>query len=257
MSSILKCDLYRFGKSKLLYGIVVFTAFIAVILVILIRQDIRIGISVFGDLTAFKGIDDIVRAGVRYHNGLGIFVAILLSGFIGQEYQWKTWQHKWMINKSRAHIYLSKAVFSSTGSAAIFLIYQTFALVGSGQIQDMLTGAYIATVISGLFIYAALGAVICLLSMLIKNSTASMIVCLLYVLLGETLASVMSNIGSISATVGRFVEFGIRHSVYGMSTIVSSTAFSIEHIMPIITNSFIIMIFCTVFGLIVFRKYEL
>jgi hypothetical protein len=42
-------DVYRLGKSKLLYGIAVFTSVLAFFLVLIIRQDVRFGISVFGE----------------------------------------------------------------------------------------------------------------------------------------------------------------------------------------------------------------
>jgi hypothetical protein len=232
-------------------------ALVSLALVTLIRQDIRLGISVFGDLTAFKAAGDIIRMGIEYQKGLGILVAILLSVFIGQEYQWKTWQHKWITNKSRPHIYHSKAVFSAIGSAAIFLIYEIVALLTSGQIQNMLTNGYAAMILCGAFIYAALGTVICLLSMLIKNSTASTIVCICYVMFSETLASVLQNIAGFSAIVGRVIEAGISHSVYGMSMLVSSTTFSADYAVGVVINALIIMILSTAFGVFVFRKYEL
>ena len=258
MSKIFMCDLYRLGKSKLLYGIGAFTAVIALSLTVMISQDIRLGISISGDVGfIFRNIDDVICTGVQYHKLLGVFVAILLSVFIGQEYQWKTWQHKWITNKSRARIYLSKAIFSSVGAVAVFLIYQIIVIIFSSQIREMLTGVYIATVISGIFIYAALGAVICLLSMLIKNSTASIIVCLLYILFSETIASVLGNINNFSGSLGRFVGFGIKHSVFGMSTIVSSPDFSIAHTAPIIINALVIILLSTALGVAIFRRYEL
>ena len=81
MANVLKSDLYRFGKSKLFYGIAAFTGMIAFLLIMLIHQDIRLGVSVLGDLTAFRKIDDIIRIGVEYHKGLGILVAVLISVF--------------------------------------------------------------------------------------------------------------------------------------------------------------------------------
>ena len=117
--------------------------------------------------------------------------AVLISVFIGQEYQWKTWQHKWVTNKSRPHIYLSKAILSSAVSIMIFLLFETVTLLFSGQIGEMMTGEYLAMILCSVFIYAALGTVICLFSMLIKNSTASAIVCLCYILFSETLVSVV------------------------------------------------------------------
>lgn len=257
MIRLLRSDLYRFGKSKLFYGILAFTSILAFLLMMIMRQDIRVGISVFGNLTAFKGIEDIFLVGTEYQKGLGILVAILISVWIGQEYQWKTWQHKWIINKSRIRIYLSKAILSSAASAVVFLIFELIALLSSGQISNILTGEYVATVICGFAIYAALGAVICLLSMLIKSNTTSTIVCLCYVLFSETFWSAMRNLSNFSSDVVEIVESGIQHSIYGMSTIISTTSVSADMTISIVINSVVIMLTATVFGLIIFRKYEL
>jgi ABC-type transport system involved in multi-copper enzyme maturation permease subunit len=129
----LKSDLYRIGKSKLFYGITAFTGIIALLLVILVRQDINLGISVIGELTSFKTFEDVALIGIKYQKGLGILVAVLISVFIGQEYQWQTWQQKWVKIKSRSCIYLSKAMLSSAISVVIFLTFQIVALLGSGQ----------------------------------------------------------------------------------------------------------------------------
>lgn len=257
MTKLLRSDLYRFGKSKLFYGIMAFTGILAFFLMMIMRQDIRVGISVFGNLTAFKGIQDVIRIGVEYQKGLGILIAILISVLIGQEYQWKTWQHKWIIGKSRTRIYLSKAILSSAASAAIFLLFELIALISSGQISNMLTSEYVAMIICGLALYAAFGAVICLFSMLIKNNTTSIIVCLCYILFSETLWSAIRNLSSISSSVVKIVESGMRHSIYGMSMMISSTSLSADMTISIIINSVVIMLIATIFGLIVFRKYEL
>ena len=112
-------------------------------------------------------------------------------------------------------------------------------------------------IICGLAIYTALGVVICLLSMLIKNNTTSIIVCICYVLFSETVWSAIRNLSSISSSVMKIVEFGIWHSIYGMSMIISSTSLSADMAVNIVINSVVIMFIATMFGLIVFRKYEL
>ncbi len=257
MTNIWKSDLYRIGKSKLFYGVAAFICIIAFSLIMLMRQDIRLGISVFGNLTAFKGIGDIIRIGITYQKGLGILIAILISVFIGQEYQWQTWQQKWLTSKSRIYIYLSKAALSSAVSAAIFLVFQIVTLLGSGQIQEMLTPEYAGMMAGSVFIYAALGSMLCLLSMLVKNSTASIIVCLGYVLFGETLVSLIRNVSSFSDTAARLVAWGMQHSIYGMSLIVSGTAVSANLLIIILINSLAIMLLSTTVGLLLFRKYEL
>jgi len=183
MTNIWKSDLYRFGKSKLFYGIAAFTCIIAFLLIMLIRQEIRLGISIFGDLTV--------------------------------------------------------------------------ALLSSGQIREMLTPEYAGMMISGVFVYTALGAVICLLSMLVKNNTASIVVCLGYVLFSETLVSVMKNLSSFSDTAARLVEWGAQHSIYGMSSLVSGASVSADLAITILINSFAIMFLSTAIGVFLFRKYEL
>jgi ABC-type transport system involved in multi-copper enzyme maturation permease subunit len=256
MSEILRSDFYRLCRSKLFYGLAAFAALISFGLMMLIRQDIRLGISVFGDLTAFKAAGDIIRIGIEYNKGLGFLAAILLSAFIEQEYQWKTWQHKLIANKSRARIYLSKAIVSSAASAVIFLIYEMIALLISRLIPDLSAKDFIATILCGLFLYAALGTVLCLLSMLIRNGTAP-VACFFYVLFGETIVSVMRKLSGFSDTAERFVELCARHSVYGMSEIVSSPDFSANYTIIIVINSLAIMLLSTALGLAVFRKYEL
>ncbi len=257
MLNIWNSDVYRLGKSKLLYGVAAFTGLIAFLLIMLMRQDIHMGISVFENLTVFKGIDDVIRMGITYQKGLGILVAVLVCVFIGQEYQWQTWQQKWLTIKNRIYIYVSKAALSSAVSAAIFLLFQVVVLISSGQIQEMLTPGYADRMIGGVFVYAALGSVICLLSMLVKNSTASVIVCLGYVLFGETVLPLVRNLSGFSDTAARFVAWGVQHSVYGMSQIVCEAPGSIDLVIPIFINSLAVVLLSAAIGLFLFRKCEL
>lgn len=260
MVKLLKCDCYRIGKSKLFYAILAFTGFLAFFLMMVMRQDIRIGISVFGNLTAFKESNDIILIGTKYQKGLGILVAILIGVWIGQEYQWGTWQHKWIISKSRTSIYLSKAIISTILSAAVFLLFELIALLSCGQVTNILTDGYMYTIISGFAVYAALGSVICLLSMLIKNNITSMLVCLCYILFSETVWSFITfikNISNFSLGLVRMIELGMRHSIYGMSTIISSTVVSGEVAISIVINAVLILFLTTVLGLFIFQRYEL
>ncbi len=116
----------------------------------------------------------------------------------------------------------------------------------------MMTPEYAGMIISSVFIYAALGSVICLFSMLVKSSTASIIVCLGYVLFGETLVSVIKNLSSFSGAAARLVERGVQHSIYGMSSIVSGASVSIDLAIIILINSLAIMLLSTAIGLFFF-----
>lgn len=256
MMRIIKSDFYRFSKSRLMYGIMAFICLIAIVLTTLMKQDIRLGISVFGDLTAFKGINDVVGIGLRYERSLGLMAAVFISVFIGQEYLWKTWQHEWIVHKSRTAIYLSKAILSVLASTAMFLLYQVTVLSLSGQAQSLYTNEYVVMVVCGLLVYAALGAVICLLSMLIVNSVASIIVCLCYVLFSESVISLLGNISSFSEITSNVGEWIMHHSIFGMS-LRASAAVSPEAIVPILLNSMAIIGLSTAIGVMIFRKYEL
>ena len=73
----------------------------------------------------------------------------------------------------------------------------------------------------------------------------------------ETIISVTSGIGNVSAVVGRFVGFAVRHSVFGMSTIAYDVNFMPGHALSIALNSLFIIAGTTLLGLAVFRRYEL
>lgn len=257
MLNIIHSDIYRMRKSKLFYGVTVLAGFIAFLLMMLNRQDIRLGISIFGNLTTFISVEDVVRLGIEYQKGLGIIVAVFISVFIGREYQWNTWQHKWLISKSRSGMYMSKVLLSVLTSAMIFLLFEIIVLVCSGQINYLLAGDYVVTVLCGCAIYAALGAVLCLLSMLIKSNVASIVVSMGYVLFSETLVTIIQNISNISATASKIAEWCYQHSIYGMSSILCNVAITTSLITSIVLTSLAIVIISVLIGMVFFRKYEL
>lgn len=80
MLNVINGDLYRIKKSKLFYGVIIIAGLIASLLMILNRQDIRIGISIFGNLTTFISVEDVITLGIQYQKGLGIIVAIVSVG---------------------------------------------------------------------------------------------------------------------------------------------------------------------------------
>lgn len=217
MSHVLKSDFYRLRKLRIFYMIIVLTSVIALSISMLLHKDIRLGISMMGELTSFKNMDHLVLMGAEYNKVLGIFIAILISTYIGQEYQWKTWQHKLITNESRSLIYLAKVIVSSLVSVFIFLLYEVVVLLSSGNPLELLT-RYSGMILCSIFLYAAFGAVICLFSMLIHNSKGAVIVCLLYVLFFDSLISLVINVGRIFHVPSAFIESGIRHTIYGMST---------------------------------------
>lgn len=255
MNQILKGDFYRLKKSKLFFGFVLVTMVLGFGLTMLNRQDIRLGISIFGDLTAFRKVEDIINIGMNYQKGLGIFVAIVICFFIGQEYQWNTWQHKWLINKSRTNIYLSKLILSIVVSVALFLLFEVVILLFSGRIGTLLTSKYIGSILCGSFVYAVLGSAICFISMLTKNLTSAVIISLFYILFSETLVSIIQNIKL--GVLSNYMTWLVQHSAYGMSTIICSTPISWELGSTILLTSIISIIGISTIGVCIFRKYEI
>lgn len=257
MLNIMNGDIYRAKKSKLLYGVLAFSAFIALFLMILNRNDIRLGVSIFGNLTAFISAEDVLKLGSQYQKGLGIVVAIFVATFIGQEYQWNTWQHKWLIGKHRTWMYFSKLVISSMVSIIVFLIFELIALLCSGQIIELFKNGYMIMLLCGSLIYAALGAVLCLISMLIKGNIASIVATLGYIFVGETLSTVLRSISSSSVTLAKIVTWGIQHSIYGMSSTLSTAPLTVTSVFPIAISALGIWIITTIIGMMFFRRYEL
>lgn len=257
MLNILNCDFYRMKKNRFFYGAIILSGLISFLLMILNRQDIRLGISIFGNLTTFISAADVISLGVQYQKGLGIVAAVFISVFIGQEYQWNTWQHKWLISKSRFKMYLSKAILSAIVSALIFLIFELSALLFSGQMGTLLAGGYITTLLCGSIIYIALGAVLCFISMVIKSSTTSVIVTLGYVLFSETFMTALQNIGSVSAVTERITVWCVQHSIYGMSSALATASMKPMLISSIVISSLFIFVVTTIVGMLVFHKYEL
>lgn len=71
MLNIINSDIYRIKKSKLFYGAIILAGLISFLLVTLNRQDIRLGVSVFGNLTTFVTAKDVIALGIQYQKGIG------------------------------------------------------------------------------------------------------------------------------------------------------------------------------------------
>lgn len=257
MLYLLKSDAYRLGKSRLLYGTVLLLGVAAILLATTIRSDIRIGISVVGEGTFFREIKDVIGFGVTYQKALGIGAAIWIALFIGQEYQWGTWQHKWLAVKSRTAIYLSKLGVSSAVAVSLFWCYEALVLLGSGQVGQWMTIEFAVLLLTGTCLYAALGSVLCMLSMLIRNSKASALICLGYILFSESLVPSLRHLSMLSDTAGDIAAWLIRHSIYGMSIRISQSAWSPDLVIPMMLNAAVVIMLSTVVGIGLFRRYEL
>lgn len=220
------------------------------------RRDVRLGVSIFGSLTTFISAEDVISLGFQYQKGLGVIAAVFISVFIGQEYQWSTWQHKWLIGKNRFGMYLSKAFFSGAASLLIFLSYELSALLFSGQIGTLLTGSFAASMLCGALVYIALGSVICFVSMVIRSSTVSAVAALGCVLLSETLITTLQSIRSKAAILEEIAAWIVKHSIYSISSALSSAAITPELIKTAVTTSLATFALLTIMGMMIFNRYE-
>ncbi len=252
MIKIIKNDFYRLVCSKLFYIVLGVSMLISAFLSLVLRSDIRIGISIFGNLTTFKGVEDLVLIGTQYYKGLGFLIAIIISIFIGQDYLWKTLCNKWNITKSRTKMYLSKLLLSCVVSVIIYISFQTMVLIFSAKGELFFYVQYLLVMASGILPYIALGSVFTLISTTMKNNIYAVITCLGYVLLSETFASLALNLAS-SAPI---IETIIRHSVYGMSQSVNITI-TISKAFYLLLNAVVVSAISSIIGLIIFKNQEI
>jgi ABC-type transport system involved in multi-copper enzyme maturation permease subunit len=257
MNNLLASDFVRIRKNKLLLGFAVFAALVAVGLMLMIRSDIRLGISVFGGATMFRDAEDAIRFGVQYYKSLGILIAVVITIFIGQEYSWNTWQQKWIVSKSRMKIYFAKLISSVIISIAFFVLFQVLVLALSGSRGEALETHILWMLIGGVFVYAALGSALCAITFLFRNQTTASIVGLIYVLFSESLAGLVLNLTSQHSGVAEVGSWLVRHTIFGMITALPQPGLTPLGLFMIAANATAIAALTTVIGVIVFRSQEL
>ncbi len=252
MMKIIKNDFYRLACSKFFYIVFGISVLISAFLSLVLRSDVRIGISIFGNLTAFKGVEDLVLIGTQYYKGLGFLIAIIISIFIGQDYLWKTLCNKWNVTRSRTKMYLSKLLLSCIVCVIIYISFQTMVLVFSSESELFFNAKYLLMMASGILPYITLGSIFTLISTTMKNNLYAVIACLGYVLLSETFVGFVLNLAN-SAPV---IETIIRHSVYGMSQSVNITI-TISKAFYLLLNAVVISTISSIIGLVVFKNQEI
>ena len=244
-------------KNKALYLILTINVIISIALVTLVKQDIRLGISIIGNIAVFKSIEDIILVGANYQKGLGILIAIAISLFIGQEYSFKTWKLKCIENGHRSYIYLSKMIVSMLLSVGVLIVFQGVSLLFYWHSSEVITSNYIFTVTSAIFVYATLGAVICFLSMVIKSNTVATIASISYILLFETFVSILKPAVNFSVTLSNIFNWTINHSVYGMNNLIQLGNASIDTLLFTSINSIVIISLTLFIGCSIFKRLNI
>lgn len=256
MTQIIKGDFFRLSKSKQGRSLLTTALLISIVFTVLIHQEIRFGIIIFESETNFKSVWDIFELGLAHQKILGIFVAILIASFIGQEYQWHTWQQKWLAGYSRSRIYLSKVLLSITLSVGLFFIFEMTTFLLSGALAITWTGNFWLLLMGGCFIYATLGSTLCLFAMLIKQSFAATLACLGFVMFGEMLLMVVHQLARFSDIIAQIAKWLTKHSLYGMAQTMQGNV-SVQDVFSVAVTGMGIMMLTTIIGITIFRHYEL
>lgn len=250
MFGLLKNDLYRIKKTSSLYIMLFLSFFISLFFLILNSKGIKLGIYVLEASSNIKETNDIALFGLKYQILLGLFVAIIISLFIGQEYRWKTWKLKIVSGFSHNKLFISKLICSSLISISIFLVYQIIILLYSRNLLSL------SIILNGVFVYAALGSIVCFISIIIKNDTISIVVSICYVLLGETFINSLKSLFSFSDIGVNVYNQIVKHTLPYIVSNISLNPYSITTLTTTILNTSLIIGLITILGLTIFRKYE-
>ncbi len=250
MGRIIKFDVHRMMKSSVFIGVSVLTVFIAGVLSILMNQDINLGISIYGNMTGFKSIEDVILIGTQFYKGLGYIVAVVIAVFWGQEYLWKTLGKKENLVQGRTKIYLSKVLVSIGSTVVMYTLFQLTVVALSGH--PVLTMQYICVLVGGVFPYVALASVLAMITTGVGSNMGALIACIAYVVISEPVTQFVQRIGHSMPVVW---EMG-KYSVYGMAQRINM-GMSASDILVNAINSIVIVVISTVLGILIFRKQEL
>ncbi len=250
MNRIVKFDIQRMVKSSVFIGVSILVVFIAGSLTIFMNQDINLGISIYGNMTGFKSIEDVILIGTQFYKGLGYIVAVVIAVFWGQEYLWKTLGKKENLVQCRTKIYLSKVLVSIGSTVVMYALFQLTVVALSGQPISMMQ--YIYVVVGGVFPYVALASVLAMITTGMGSNMGALIACIAYVVISEPVTQFVQRIGHSMPVVGKMGKY----SVYGMTQRVNMEI-SASDMLVIAINSIVIVVISTVLGSLIFRKQEL
>ena len=198
MLTLLNCDFYRFKKNRSFRSLYILISLMGLVLVLLLKNDIKLGISIIGSLTLFTSPQEVFMAGLDFRKGLGMIVAIMVTLFISEEFSCKTMKLKLIVKKSKYKIYFSKLIEAISIAISIVLVYEIVVIIGGllgfYNIEELVNISNIGRLIIGVLIYASIGAIICFINMFFQNMFTSIIVSLAYIILNDTFSSIIKII---------------------------------------------------------------
>lgn len=208
---LIKRDMYRALNSIYMQIALIAAIIFSTLFTYFVGTGQRIGISIFGELTTYKNLSEVIFNGVNYTKGLGFLITLVVSLFIAQEYQYNTWQHYICSGRKRITIYLQKYLFSILLALIIFLVYVLSFYITSlliGKPFSLKTMFFIVE--RGVIVYITLASIIVLLSMSIKNYIASILISIFFVLLEkDVLGLILGFIKKININIGSIGNFSL------------------------------------------------
>lgn len=185
MSKLMRAYLVRLRKDKVLW---LFTAAMLVLSVLIINSGVRLDLQYPGDGT-YSSLEYCFFGGVPY---IGVLSSVVISLFLGVEYNDGTIRNKLVIGHRRTDIYLSGLLTSIIMAELIAFAWFLGGLTGIPHfgLWTMDTGRFLLYVLLVVLSTAALAAIFHLIGMLITNRAFSVVVAI-FVALGMLLMGSM------------------------------------------------------------------
>lgn len=249
---LFKRDLLRALNSRYMQVGALLTFISGVVLSLLIGSNYKIGISIFGNLTTYKTLEEIALNGIDYRKGIGLLITILVSVFISQDYQYKTWQQPIHAGNSRVKIYFCRLLFSLLTGMLIFLSYEIPVYIISILLGEKILFYNIVSILcKGMIIYFVIPCTVTCLAISIKNHMLSVLISIIYILFEQDLTRFILNILSrinLDELIGRFTltEIGL----FAKST-------GLELVPNMIVSGFVVFLITALIGIVLFNRQEL
>ncbi len=250
---LVKRDILRALKSFHIQVILVITILFSFLFTFFVGNGNKIGISIFGELTTYKDLSEVLLNGLNYTRGLGFLITFAITLFIAEEYQYNTWQHYICSGRKRWEIYVGKYLFANILALIIFLIYILSSYFTSLIINKDISFDKIIFIISrGIMIYATLASLIVFLSMSFKNYIGGILSSLVFVFFEK---DIITSILSIFKKLNIDLEFLGKFTLMKINSLgpVANINLLSEMIIPCI----LITVFSIILGSYCFSKFEL
>ncbi len=253
---IIKRDIRRiFLSMDILIGfllVLICTLFLS----ILISSGTKFGISILGNLTIFSNGKLVLINGANYTKGIGFIVAVLISLFIGKEYQYKTLGYILSKGISRRNVYFTKVVSSIFIGISIFLMYEvlSYGILSLAEKTGISFREFIILLAEGILMYSVLSSIICFISMSFKNYILSLLLSIIFIFLESNIVVGIGKIMSIINLDSIYSKIA-KYSLYGMNEFISNG--EVRFNIAIVIGSIILLLISSLMGIINFNRQEL